>query len=372
MREHERELWDLFDQMEVFLFIIDFGGSIVDTNGTVRNRLGYTAEELASMHVTQVYPHERKKEAEENISSILRGERSGFSLPLIDRDGMLIPVETKVTRGRWHDREVLFATGRQTQSEITGLRDRTFELENHIKKMERKNAELERFLHTVSHDLKSPLITIKGFLTLLEQDSLNNDHKKMEMDILRINSGVERMHRILSELIELSRIDRSEGVSSEICLKELIMKALERFAGPLARRGVEVEMAENLPAVCGNRRRLSQVLENLLDNAIKFMGDQLHPRIEIGFDKQRDENVFYVRDNGMGIDPPYHDTIFDLFSKLDSGSEGTGIGLALVRRILEVHGGRVWLESAGRGHGSTVYFTLPLLKKHMWNFADGK
>jgi signal transduction histidine kinase len=108
-----------------------------------------------------------------------------------------------------------------------------------------------------------------------------------------------------------------------------------------------------------DRARLVEVLQNLVDNAAKFMGDQPEPLIEIGMRTGNKPPIFLVRDNGLGIDPHYHDKVFGLFDKLDPKSEGTGIGLALVKRIIEVHGGRIWVESAGLGHGSTFCFTLP-------------
>ena len=111
--------------------------------------------------------------------------------------------------------------------------------------------------------------------------------------------------------------------------------------------------------VYGDQRRLAQVLQNLIENAVKFMGNQPNPRIEIGTRKDHEEQVIYVQDNGIGVDPRYHETVFGLFNKLDTGTHGTGIGLALVHRIVEIHGGRVWVESQGKGFGATFCFTLP-------------
>ncbi len=118
-------------------------------------------------------------------------------------------------------------------------------------------------------------------------------------------------------------------------------------AGRLEPTGVKVEIAPDLPVVYGDHSRLREVLENLIDNAVKFVGDQPIPRVEIGAREDGDEKVFYVRDNGIGIDPRYHEKIFDLFDKLDQDTEGTGVGLAIVKRIVEVHGGRIWVDSGG-------------------------
>ncbi len=130
-------------------------------------------------------------------------------------------------------------------------------------------------------------------------------------------------------------------------------------AGPLATRGVEVEIARDLPAVFVDRTRLVEVFQILFENAASFMGEQAAPRLEVG---ERlagaGEVCCYVLDNGIGIDPRYHEKVFGLFERLDQATEGTGVGLALVKRIVELHGGRVWVESEGRGRGSTFCFTL--------------
>jgi signal transduction histidine kinase len=167
------------------------------------------------------------------------------------------------------------------------------------------------------------------------------------------------MQHLLDDLLELSRIGRVAHPPRAVSLDKLAREALDLVAGRLTARGVHVDIAEELPIVFGDRSRLLQVLQNLLDNAIKFMGDQPAPRIVIGARQEATETVCYVRDNGIGIDPRYHLTIFGLFQRLEASDEGTGIGLTLVKRIIEVHGGRVWVESAGLHCGSTFYFTLP-------------
>jgi len=234
------------------------------------------------------------------------------------------------------------------------------ELQERVRELEAKNTELEQFTYTVSHDLKAPIITIKGFLGFLEKDILEGKQDHVHKDVRRIDEAVDKMHRLLSELLELSRIGRMMNQPEMVPFNGLVQDALDNLRGRLEPRAITVLTQPNLPAVHGDRQRLTEVLQNLLDNAAKYMGDQTDPRIEVG--QQGDENgrlIFFVRDNGIGIAPEYHERIFGLFNKLDARSEGTGIGLALVKRIIEVHGGRVWVESA-EGKGSTFYFTLPV------------
>lgn len=232
---------------------------------------------------------------------------------------------------------------------------------NLIVELESKNAELERFTYTVSHDLKSPLFTIRGFLGYLEQDALQGDHERLRLDIQRIGEATDKMHRLLNELLELSRIGRIKNESTIIPLNEIVREAAGLTAGRFLERGTRLQVDEGLPAVFGDRPRLVEVMQNLLDNACKFMGDQKQPHIHVGCLDGRTEGgmpVFFVRDNGIGIAPEHLERIFGLFNKLDPRSDGTGIGLTLVRRIIEVHGGRIWVESEA-GRGTAFLFTLP-------------
>ncbi|MBK9604597.1 MAG: GAF domain-containing protein [Anaerolineales bacterium] len=228
-----------------------------------------------------------------------------------------------------------------------------------INELENKNSELERFTYTVSHDLKSPLVTISGYLGYLERDALSGKTDRLKLDLLRIQEAVRKMQTLLNELLELSRIGRMVNASQIVPFDELVREAMEIAHGQIEANQVTILTQPGLPAVYGDKPRLVETLQNLIDNAAKYMGSQLNPLIEIG--QQGEENgllIFFVRDNGMGIEAAHHERIFGLFEKLDIKSEGTGVGLALVKRIIEVHGGRIWVESVP-GQGSTFYFTLP-------------
>ncbi len=234
------------------------------------------------------------------------------------------------------------------------------EREKLINELEDKNSELERFTYTVSHDLKSPLITIKGFLGFLEQDALTGNSRRLKADIQRIGDATDKMQLLLSELLELSRIGRLTSPYYFIKLEELASEAIEALHGRIHNKDINIQVGKNLPEVYGDRQRLLEVLQNLIENAAKFTQGQSNPAIEIGHDGfEHGKPIIYIRDNGIGIDPIHHDRIFGLFNKLDANSEGTGIGLALVKRIIDIHGCRIWVQSEV-GHGSTFFFTLPI------------
>lgn len=270
--------------------------------------------------------------------------------------------ETALAQAYTHVEQQVRERTRELEQEISERKQAQAMQQTLIAELEAKNTELERFTYTVSHDLKSPLITISGFAGFLEQDVLAGDVERAREDMAHINAAIARMQRLLGELLELSRIGRIMNPPEEVAFADIVHEAIEMVRGHIEARGVEVEIAPDLPIVFGDRVRLVEVVQNLLDNACKFMGEQPRPRVEIGTCGTDTDGkpILFVRDNGIGIDPQHHDKIFSLFNKLDPQSEGTGIGLALVKRIVETHGGRIWVESPGKGGGTTFCFTLPV------------
>lgn len=231
--------------------------------------------------------------------------------------------------------------------------------QNFITELENKNAELERFTYTVSHDLKSPLVTITGFLGFLEKDALSGDWNRAKGSIDRISAAAKKMQTLLNDLLELSRIGRIINPPQDVRFYEIVHEAIDHVRGRLDEVNAIVEIQRDLPAVHGDRVRLVEVVQNLVENAVKYAQPDGGLRIEIGTDGEKNRfHTFYVRDNGIGIESQYHERIFGLFNKLDNQSEGSGIGLSLVKRIIEVHNGRIWVESE-KGNGATFYFTLP-------------
>ena len=248
----------------------------------------------------------------------------------------------------------------QRQQADAKLQDELVYRQKLIAELESKNAELERFTYTVSHDLKSPLFTIRGFVGYLEKDALSGNQERLRSDVQRIIDATEKMQMLLNDLLELSRIGRLMNESQPVSFAELAHEVLELVEGRIMERGITVHMKSDLPIVYGDRQRLLEVLQNLVENAAKFMGNQTDPRIEIGqLGEAEGMSVLYVKDNGIGIQPEHYERIFGLFNKLDVKSDGTGIGLSIVKRIIEVHGGRIWVESEV-GKGTTFFFTLPV------------
>ena len=289
----------------------------------------------------------------------IRSLQAVFALLFLAGSGFLIfRTQTRRLRFAREHAQALTEANLRMEDEISRRREVERERELVIEELETRSEELERFTYTVSHDLKSPVVTIRGFMGMIRKDLENGRPERIEGDLRRIEKATDRMTLLLDELLELSRVGRRINPPENVDLGELAREALELVAGNVTKSGAVVEIAEDLPRRPVDRPRMREVFQNLIDNGVRFMGDRTEPRIEVGWRREGKRVIFFVRDNGMGIDPIYHQKVFGLFERLDSGVDGTGIGLALVRRIIEVHEGKIWVESEGLGHGACFCFTL--------------
>jgi PAS domain S-box-containing protein len=358
-RAADSRLMAVLDTVVDAVITIDEQGIVQSFNRAAERIFGYPADEALDRKVNMLMPEPYHSEHDRYIENYLTTgipKIIGIGREVVGRrrDGEIFPMELAVSEAMVGGQRIFTGIIR----DISERRRAEHERDRLIVELEAKAAEMERFTYTVSHDLKSPLITIRGFLGLLEKDMAAGDARRLKEDIAHIQEAVRRMQMLLDELLTLSRVGRLSNPPQEISMSELAREAVDQVAGQIAERDVRVVIAPDLPRVYGDYPRLLEVLQNLVDNAVKFAGDQPEPRVEIGAREEGEEPIFFVRDNGIGIDPRYHQKIFGLFERLSADTEGTGIGLALVKRIIEVHGGRIWVESA-IGQGTTFLFTLP-------------
>jgi signal transduction histidine kinase len=243
----------------------------------------------------------------------------------------------------------------------SALRENEKKLEVLLAELAAKNEELETFVFTVSHDLKTPVVTIEGFVGAFREDFGDRLPADGEQYLNYISDAAQKIGFLINELLELSRIGRVEELRTTFAFGDLVEETLTALQFQLDQKGINVTVEKNLPLVHGEKKRLVQVMENLLSNAVKYIGNtNPSPRIEVGAREQGGQPVFFVRDNGIGIEEKYFEKIFGIFQRLpgakDAGA-GTGVGLTIVKRIINHHGGRIWLESMP-GKGTTFYFTL--------------
>ena len=234
-------------------------------------------------------------------------------------------------------------------------------LEATLAELAEKNTELETFVYTVSHDLKTPIVTIEGFIGALREDFGDLIDENAEKYLDYMSDASRKMELLINDLLYLSRIGRLPERKIEFSFDDLMKKVLNTLQPLIDERGITLNVDKGLPLIYGEMERLGQVMENLLSNAVKYIGkENPSPRIDVGVLEQGAQKVFFVQDNGIGIEKIYYKKIFEIFQRLPSGKkseEGTGVGLTIVKRILEHHGCEIWLESE-LGQGTTFYFTI--------------
>jgi len=359
LRDSEVRFRRLAEDTPAFVCKFLRDSTLTYVNSTYAAYFGSVPEALVGKPFLTLLPddEEREKTKSQYLALTCENPTTTYEEQIIGPDGSPLWQQ-------WTDRALCdddgVITGYQSIGvDITQRKLAESEREILIEELEAKNAELERFTYTVSHDLKSPLITIRGFLGYLESDARQGNFSRMSADIERIGNATVKMERLLNELLQLSRIGRKTNPAEVILFDHVVHEAMEMAQGRLKARKVAVEIMPDAPPLYGDRVRLIEVMQNLIDNAAKFVSDKPKPRIDIGAHVEGEQTRVYVKDNGIGIEPEYQERVFGLFDKLDNNSEGTGVGLALVKRIIEVHGGKIWIESAGKGKGTTFWFTLP-------------
>lgn len=270
-----------------------------------------------------------------------------------------IKAERELERYREHLEELVEERTQKLEKEMAERVKAENLIQQQLNKLEAQNAELERFTYTVSHDLKSPLITINGFLEQIIEDAKNGSIDELDSDAQRIRNAVNKMSKLLTDLLDLSRIGRVINANNTFHFGDLIKETIESLRGIIDQSGLRIEFETDFPIVKGDRERINEVIQNLIENAVKYKCQEGVPHLSIGYKAQDNELLFWFADNGIGIEPRYLDKIFGLFEKLDASTQGNGIGLALTKRIIEFHGGNIWAESEGSGKGTTFCFTLP-------------
>lgn len=255
---------------------------------------------------------------------------------------------------------LLMMTARSRRRAVT----RTDEVLAHLRARERElvqsNRELERFASIAAHDLQEPLRTVLTFSDLIERRHAQDMSPEALGYNLRIATAAARMRNLVEDLLVYARIGQEERTYETVDLHEAAEEALANLEQLIGETGATITLGE-LPRVLGNRPGLVQVLTNLVANACKYtIGEP--PVVEIFSEKGDGVWIVAVRDNGKGIDPSYHERIFELFRRLETRNRGggTGLGLAICKRVVELHGGRIWVRSQ-LGHGSTFFFTIPAM-----------
>ncbi len=350
VRQSEEKYRVLVETTNTGFLILNHEGKVIDANEEYVRLTGHSelGDIVGKSVVDWTADHDQQRNAEAVAQCVKVGFVRNVVIDYVDGSGRFTPIEVNAA-----------IIGEGESARIVSLCRDITERKQMETAVQAKNKELEQFTYSVSHDLRSPVVTIQTFLEYLKQDIPAQNAARVAADMSFIHTAVNKMAQLLDELLKLSRLGHQTAPAVDVLLQAVVKEALDLVAGRISQRGVQVTVPQDPVTLHGDRARFLVVFQNLVDNACKFMGDQKEPRIEIGIETRDAETVFFVRDNGVGIDPRHQAKVFGLFEKLDPKAEGVGIGLALVKRIVELQGGRIWVESPGLGKGTCFYFTLP-------------
>ncbi|MDI6876250.1 MAG: PAS domain S-box protein [Methanomicrobiales archaeon] len=357
LRRSEAKYRSLFDDDITADFICDLDGRILDCNPVFAKMFGFgSVEEAASANIleTYIYPRER-----EEILGRLRREKRLENVERFRKrhDGTRIHVVENIV-GIFDEGGSLVQTKGYIIEDTERLRAEEA-LKQYAVRLKRSNEDLERFAYVSSHDLQEPLRTIVTFTQLLERryrDRLDTDASEY-IDYI-VDAG-KRMQALITDLLNYSRVSSQVHAPLPIRPEVVLAQALLALDGILEEAGATVTY-DPLPMVEADAQQLVQVFQNLISNAVKYRREDEPPKVHVSAERRNGYVQFSVADNGIGIEPQYFDRIFVIFQRLHGREKysGTGIGLAIVKRIVERHGGRIWVESEP-GKGSTFHFTLP-------------
>lgn len=346
------------------IYIHDHEGKIISWNQGAERVYGYTEKEALKMKIWNIIPDYLRTGTGETIAKILLGEKiSDIETRRITKKGKLLDVlfsaavlDTDEKKGSIVITERDITKQKISDEEIRKLND---DLKENVLQLEASNKEMESFSYSISHDLRAPLRALTGYSVMLEEDYANTLEEGASRLINNIKFNSQKMGTLIDDLLAFSKIGKKELKRSNVNMVQLVEAVLHE-----AQKGnhiATVELKEILPAFC-DQALVYQVWTNLISNAIKYSSNKQKPLIEIGSNLAHDGSytTYYVKDNGAGFNMKYANKLFGVFQRLHSDTEfeGTGVGLAIVYRIITKHGGRIWAESEEQV-GSTFYFTLP-------------
>ncbi len=347
---------------DVILFIELDSGRILEANDAATRAYGYRHDQLLTLTIHDLRTADSRGLTADQIA-MAYDQSLLFEMIHRRRDGSAFPVEVSTQGAEIGGKRILISVIRditerkQIESELS---KKTAALEERTRQIEAANKELESFSYSVSHDLRAPLRAIDGYsrMILRQQGDKFDGNARRQFDVIRDNTKM--MGQLIDDLLALSRLGREALSIARLNVEELTRDVWEELKAINPGRAMELRI-DHMPPGMGDRSFIKQVLANILSNAIKFTRDRDIPLVEAGGYEKATENVYYVRDNGVGFDMQYHDKLFGVFQRLHSAAdyEGTGIGLTIVQRIIQRHGGRVWAEGEP-DKGATFYFTLPL------------
>lgn len=361
LKENEEKFRELFNNANDMISLNEMKenglpGKFIEVNEVGALRLGYSKDELLNMSPVDIVAPDRKIEMPKNAMELWTKGHAKFEIVHLTKNGRRIPVEVNNHLFKLKEKTVALAISR----DIMERKKTEKEMKKLIMDLKRSNDELEQFAYVASHDLQEPLRTIASFTQLLDRrykGKLDNDADEFMNYIVDASF---RMKDQIEGLLEFSRVATQERTFQKVNMNTILGHSICNLKSLIDENNAEITY-NSLPELVGDADQLQRVFQNLIINAIKFKKEDEPPKICISYYKCENEYVFSVNDNGIGIEKQYLERIFVIFKRLHTQEEykGTGIGLSIVKRIIERHGGKIWVESEA-GVGSTFYFTVPI------------
>ena len=349
--EKSSQLQGVFENIIDAYVVIDLKGNVVKFNEAASKLFGYNMDR-DSVNVTRLIYQEDYKYA---LASFLELQTKGYYKNYEAR------VSTKSKEIKWvhinasiifdKDKNPIAAQG--IVRDITEIKSLELQKEKLLEKLGKSNEELNEYAQVVSHDLKSPLRSIYALVEWIKEDNEGQFSEVTAANFSLINMTLEKMEQLITDVLDYSSVTSENRLKNEIDLNEVITDICQILYVP---ENIEVELKSNFPTMHGNRTRLQQLFQNLLTNAIRYT-DKEKGLVEVDYLDLGDYLEFSVKDNGIGIDPKHHEKIFKIFQSLHQNKESTGVGLSIVKKIVESYQGKIWLESTP-DIGTTFYFTL--------------
>jgi PAS domain S-box-containing protein len=368
LRKSEKRLRIILENSYDAFISMDPKWKITDWNVQAEKTFGFTREEIIGRNLSSIVPHHLRKQYAREVDEFFAKEKFGFvrmtnEMIAIHKDGHEFPMEIGIFRISEEEGDSYCAFVR----DITERKQLHEELENRVQErtaeLSHSNEELRQFAKIASHDLQEPLRAVEGFANLLSESAKGKLDNESQEFLEYILDGTKRMQGLIQAVMSHSSIRREEGGDQAVSdCNFVIEEVLANLSVSIKETGARFEV-DNLPEVAIERGQLVQLFQNLISNSLKYRGPE-EPRIFISAERSVDQWLFSVRDNGIGIDPKYSNKIFDMFARLHGKTQysGTGMGLAICKKIVKSHGGNIWVESEV-GHGSIFLFTLPAVVK---------
>jgi len=337
-------------------------GTITSWNEAAERLFGFGVQEAIGRKIDIIVPPELRDQVNFILLQIGQGEKvEHFETVRVTKDGRRIDISLSVSPVKSLDGTIVGAA--KVARDITAQKNTQRELAARSAELQRSNEDLAQFAYVASHDLQEPLRMVATYTELLAEHYSDAGDEKTEKYIRYAVEGANRMRQLVKDLLAYSRVGTRGGAPAEVDSGAVLRTVLDQLKVAIDESHAEI-VCDMLPVIYVDEMQIAQVFQNLIGNALKFRGDQ-SPRIHIGALRTDDAWRFHVEDNGIGIDKPHTDVIFQMFQRLHERGryDGSGIGLAIAKKIVERHGGRIWVKSE-LGKGSTFFFTMPAAMEH--------